>query len=151
MMKALTVLQPWASAIARGWKPIENRTWVPPPGLIGKGVDLAIHAGRSKMDEDDLAFVRDMIGSKQSIEDIAEAYLEDFGKVLAVAQITDYVKDFAAAKAAVGAAGAEWFIEGQNGWVLGKLRKLKKPVLCRGQQGIWELPPAVEREVRAQL
>jgi DNA polymerase-1 len=41
-MWALTVWQPWAWAIAMGFKLIENRSWPPPRWLIGR--ELAIHA-----------------------------------------------------------------------------------------------------------
>ena len=42
---ALTIWQPWASAIVRGFKRIENRKWVPPPGVVGRYI--AIHAGQT--------------------------------------------------------------------------------------------------------
>ncbi|MEU0468957.1 ASCH domain-containing protein [Amycolatopsis sp. NPDC006131] len=38
-MKAITVRQPWAWAIAKGYKPIENRTW----STDHRGL-IAIHA-----------------------------------------------------------------------------------------------------------
>lgn len=48
-MKALTVLQPFASALVRGVKPVENRTWPPPPSLK-LGEWLVIHAGKKVID-----------------------------------------------------------------------------------------------------
>lgn len=42
-MKALTLIQPWASLIADGRKTIETRSWAPPKRLIGQRI--AIHAG----------------------------------------------------------------------------------------------------------
>lgn len=42
-MKALTICQPYAELIARGDKPIENRTW--PTHYRGP---LLIHAGKSR-------------------------------------------------------------------------------------------------------
>jgi len=44
-MLALTVLQPWASALVLGHKPVENRTRACPAALP-PGAWLAIHAGR---------------------------------------------------------------------------------------------------------
>lgn len=41
-MRALTVRQPFAWAIAHGHKPVENRTWAPPLGAVGERI--AIHA-----------------------------------------------------------------------------------------------------------
>jgi hypothetical protein len=43
---ALTVMQPYASAIAADIKPVENRGWAPGPGLIGRRI--LIHAGKGQ-------------------------------------------------------------------------------------------------------
>lgn len=43
-MKALTLLNPWAQAIAYWGKDVENRTWAPPASLVGERI--AIHAGK---------------------------------------------------------------------------------------------------------
>jgi hypothetical protein len=48
MMQALTVRSPWAWAIARGWKPVENRGRAFPRRLIG--VPVALHAGLGRDD-----------------------------------------------------------------------------------------------------
>lgn len=42
-MKALTLIQPWATLIAEGRKRYETRSWAPPRQLVGKRI--AIHAG----------------------------------------------------------------------------------------------------------
>lgn len=44
-MKALTVREPWATAILDGRKRIENRTWTPSQLLVGER--FAIHVGRT--------------------------------------------------------------------------------------------------------
>lgn len=46
-MKAITIWQPWASAIAHGLKGIETRSW----GTKYRGL-LAIHAAKLEMDMD---------------------------------------------------------------------------------------------------
>jgi hypothetical protein len=50
-VKALSIMQPWASLIAFGHKAIENRTWRPPTSMIGQR--FAIHASK-KIDMDAL-------------------------------------------------------------------------------------------------
>jgi len=40
----LTIIQPWAAAIALGPKRIENRTWRPSNRMLGEFI--AIHAGK---------------------------------------------------------------------------------------------------------
>lgn len=42
-MKALSIWQPWASAVAHGQKGIETRSWPAPADVIGER--FAIHAG----------------------------------------------------------------------------------------------------------
>jgi len=42
-MKTITVWQPWASLIIKGWKRYEFRSWPAPPALIGQRI--VIHAG----------------------------------------------------------------------------------------------------------
>lgn len=46
-MNCLSVRQPWASAIIAGVKTVENRSWPPPPSVIGPENRLWIHASRS--------------------------------------------------------------------------------------------------------
>jgi hypothetical protein len=57
-MKALTVRQPWAWAIAIGAKPIENRAWT----TTHRG-PLAIHAGARRDGEDALKRVFKLTGA----------------------------------------------------------------------------------------
>lgn len=118
-MKALTICQPYAHLIAIGEKPIENRTWETPY----RG-PLAIHAGRSRdwMDAGDALRYPDLV----------------FGAVVAVARLV----------ACLSIARASWPApfqdllehEHANGpwcWILADVRRLKRPVYCRGAQGLW--------------
>jgi hypothetical protein len=52
-LKALTLTEPWGSAIAAGIKAIETRSWAAPRELIG--ATIAIHAGK-RQSADDVAF-----------------------------------------------------------------------------------------------
>lgn len=58
-MRALTVLQPWASLIAMGVKPHEFRTRPAPRGLIGQRI--AIHAGKRMALPGDLLLLSEAI------------------------------------------------------------------------------------------
>ena len=131
-MKALTVCQPYAELIARGLKPIENRTW--PTAYRGP---IAIHAGKSRewMDPEDL-----------------EAYpAMAFGAVVAVARVVACLKYDDVAPwpnrwrhlRQHEHAGGPWC------WVLEDVRRLPVPLPCRGAQGLWELPEAVDAVARS--
>ena len=55
---ALSVRQPWATALAHGWKPVENRSWRQGnPGLTFRG-PFAIHAstGMTRDEYEDAAY-----------------------------------------------------------------------------------------------
>ena len=57
-MRALTVRQPWAWAIAEGYKDIENRSWYP---RLEPGEVFAIHAGCAAPDWDDVERVTKLV------------------------------------------------------------------------------------------
>ena len=50
---ALTVWQPWASLIMKGWKPFEFRSW-PAPAYL-RGYQMAIHAGARQIKRAEIA------------------------------------------------------------------------------------------------
>ncbi len=147
-MKALTILQPWATAIALSdparlgekAKLLENRGWKPPAYLVGQS--LAIHAGKAVMDEDDVHEVAERLGL--DFGDFARWCIEHMGRVVAVARVQGY------RETAPEGLQAKWWI-GPIGWVLTDTQSIKKPVSCRGMQGIWNLPVDVEQAVREQV
>lgn len=166
-MKALTVRQPWAWAIARGGKDIENRTWSAPH----RG-PLAIHAG-SAWDEDgamDDRVITAVRGDKtddghfypplhvllnEARTQIVELVRTDpryvFGAVIAVVDVVDICT-------AQDCGCGLWAIPGQLHWRLANVHALADPVPCKGRLGLWDLTPKdslrpsdVEAVVRAQL
>jgi hypothetical protein len=172
-LHALTIHQPWASAIARGWKSIENRTWPPPPQLFGR--HLAIHAGKSfdQLGLQDLARdqVRlgipdgDLNSSMPTSAIIAVARLA--GAVLVVDAAHPDVEQLGGlpapgarirankvlgglpAQRALDAVRSPW-ARGKWLWVLEDVVAIE-PVPCGGAQKVWRVPPAVADQVVAQL
>lgn len=115
-MKALTICQPYAELIARGEKPIENRTW--PTTHRGP---LAIHAGRSRdwLDEGDEQRYPGMV----------------YGAVVAVAWLGDCVRveELVPPLADTEHANGPWC------WILRDVHRLERPIYVRGAQGLWLL------------
>lgn len=150
-MKALTVHQPWAWAIAVGLKPIENRTWAP-RGQLSPGDRFAIHAGRARGELGDLAFVRELavrVGRGAEVpRDLDDPRLVR-GAVVAVATYGGVVTNQAAADLVRPGAG-EWYA-GEVGWVLRDVVPLWQPIGCRGFQGLWELDGETLFQVVEQL
>lgn len=137
-MQAITVHQPWATAIARYGKPVENRGWRPPAGLIGR--TLAIHAGKQWMPPG--------VGYPAATLPPYDPAIYPAGVVLAVARLAwvctaGYFGDPCEC--------GPWAVDGECHWRLEAVRPLPEPVLCRGFQKLWTLPLEVAEKVTAQL
>ena len=120
---ALTVRQPWAHAIAYLGKRIENRTWKPPPVMVGTGVPVLIHAGSNWMDPEVGFFekhpdLRSNLPKRSSLPG---------GVFVAVAKIASVVTE----------SNDPWFL-GPNGWVLEDVIPLNPPLVsAKGALGLW--------------
>lgn len=137
-MRALTLWQPWAWAIAHAGKRIENRTWPPPERVVGK--QIAIHAGK-KLDKEDAFGLLDYLGEQgidQPIEFTRSA-------IIAVATVKGWVEGLSDDHPQ-----AMWFC-GPCGWVLTDVIPLRRPVPCRGNRKLWDLPAEVEAQVFKEL
>lgn len=142
-MKAISLWQPWASAIAVGLKAIETRSWPTPyRGLI------AIHAAK-RWTSEEMEFLEDLK------EVWPEAYQKlpaamPFGAIVAVAQLFDcrriehdtQVSDL---ERALGN-----YCPGRFAWTFGCVVPLVTPIAYRGMQGLFDVDitfpsPAVAR------
>ncbi|TWH48530.1 ASCH domain-containing protein [Sporomusa sp. KB1] len=129
-MKAITILQPWASLIARGAKKIETRGWA----TKYRG-PIAIHAAKDQ----------DKNGERiRHIVARAEQYgivLPDmqFGAVIAIAELVDCIEmtdDW------IGYLPQQelvfgWYDIDRVAWKLANVRPID-PVQARGKQRLWE-------------
>ena len=118
-MKALTICQPYAELIARGDKPIENRTW--PTSYRGQ---MFIHAGKSREwlePEDEERYPRMAFGAL-----IATARLVDCRRV---AELPESLSDNPHAN-------GPWC------WILENVNRIH-PIPYRGAQGLWDVPNSI--------
>ena len=161
-MRAITIWQPWAWAIAEGYKPVENRTWRPP---FQQGEYVAIHAGKHKPHEDDIAFVENVVGERLNRLDMV------FGAIVAVAVYRGYIgvggehgwtwnvdEHFESRSVRfrqdgqhqpMSAAMHDWF-GGPVGWCFSDIIKLD-PIPCRGSQGPWSVKMPAAQKLADQL
>lgn len=130
-MKALSIRQPWASAIIQLNKDIENRTW----GTSYRG-PILIHAAKTMTGADQAAFeeVAHVAGVK-----FRPLQTLPLGCVIGQAEIVDCVR----------AHDSPWFF-GPYGFVLANVKPLA-PRACKGQLGFFdvaydELPPTYATE-----
>ena len=144
-MRGLTVMQPWASAIASGKKTVENRTWGVPGYVTGK--TIAIHAGRS-VDWDATAAAWIAAGLVPYDGSATYPWTSGLtlGAVIAVARVTGSCVPWECSGEC-----SPWAVKGQDHWLLADVRPLPDPVPCRGMLGLWRLPDDVEKSVREQL
>lgn len=121
-MKALTICQPWAWAIAAGHKHVENRTW--PTSYRGP---LAIHAGKSAAWEVSGRFVIERIG-------VAVPAQLAKGVILGVCDLVDVVRYDRCREL-----HSDPWADGPWCWRLENFQPLDEPLAYRGAQGLFEV------------
>lgn len=126
---ALTVWQPWSSAIVLGHKGVENRTWAPPGSLVGSWI--AIHAGQRVDDAEAFAFCR-----ARGFEPPADLPRSAIVGVARLAGVVESSSD-------------PWFV-GPIGWCF-DIAVAIEPVPCRGARKLWTVPGAITDQVRERL
>lgn len=130
-MKALTIKQPWVHAILHDGKDVENRSW----RSDFRGW-LAIHAAATPRRTAE--YPRGV-----RMPELAEL---DYSAIVAIARVAD-IRESVRSK---------WFDrpargEINYGWVLSDVRKLKRPIPCKGALGLWNVPKSVAAQIRRQL
>jgi hypothetical protein len=131
-MKAMSIKQPWVYAILHEGNDIENRSWQRKfPGW------LAIDASKSPRTGG-----RYPRGSGK----VPDLKTLDYSAICGVARVVDIVTKNR----------SKWYYRPDDGsinygWVLGNVKRLKKPIPCKGALGLWDVPPGVLRAIKRQL
>lgn len=152
-MRALTVQEPWASAIIYGPKDVENRPWA----TAHRGT-LWIHAAKrvdwSASRDAWLAAGLPPPPSSGRFDRSAWTGSLPLGKVIGSVEMTDchpLYKDCNLFTGIPQVTCSPWAIWGQCHWMLDGKRPLPEPVPCRGSLGLWRLPEDIAAKVQAQL
>ena len=131
-MKVLSIRQPWASLIIKGFKDVENRSWR--TSIRG---EIAVHASASKTEDDwddaiiTVAAIRAIAFSdaeKWLIETIGEFDKLPRGAILGTVEIADCKRERM----------SPWHFEENWGFYLQNPKELKKPILAKGKLGFWD-------------
>ncbi|MEK5415220.1 ASCH domain-containing protein [Paenibacillus sp. FSL L8-0708] len=143
-MKAITIIQPWATLIALGEKRFETRSWA----TKHRG-PLAIHAGK-KIDKDACeepkikaalarhGYTADNLptGAVVAVSDLKECFKirrDVLGGVIALESDTRKTHFSTLDKElAFG-----WFGSGRSAWETTNVQLLPEPIPAKGQQGLW--------------
>lgn len=137
-VRALTVRQPWASLIASGVKPVENRTW-PVPATWAERGPLLIHAGAAV---DRAAY---------GYEHVGRALFETVGnEELPTSAIIAVVGSVRAHRDGIGGHCEPWGVDDCWHWVLSDVRRLPRPVPAKGRLGLWVPDAGLLAAVEAQ-
>ena len=152
-MKALSLLQPWASLIAVGAKTIETRSWA----TKYRGL-LAIHASK-KITNEQLKLCANSVfkGALELDCNLPSNYLRSkllTGKVLATCKLIDCIQIPArirgtnAPRNLMGDQGNIYpislteatfgdYTPGRYAWILGDIKPLSEPMPAKGYLGLW--------------
>jgi hypothetical protein len=141
-MKALSVLQPWATLIAIGAKRIETRSWRAP--YRGR---IAIHASKSFPRWcKDLCLQEPFVGAllrgiygheKPLLANLLEIQTLRLGMVLCTVDLIDCVRVEDVESSPQERAFGD-FSPNRFAWLLGDVRVLENPVSAKGSLSLWE-------------
>jgi hypothetical protein len=127
-MKAISLWQPWASAMAVGLKTVETRHW----STSYRG-HMAIHAAkRWTRDESEFAEAMGLPA------DLPLGAIVAFGELCAINR-TETLRQTLSAQE------QEWgnYADGRFGWVFANIVALPEPVPFRGAQGLFDIPSSL--------
>lgn len=122
-MKALTIWQPYAQAIALGLKKFETRSW--PTKHRGK---IAIHASVKSLSKE-----LKLLADRYNITNLS------FGKIILIADLTDCIlitEDFIKTQPQSELDLGNWCV-GNYAWKLENIQILTQPQKASGKQGLW--------------
>ncbi len=122
IIKAITVRQPWATAIIECGKDIENRSWR--THFRGR---VFIHAGR--LDKEGILYFKENYPRKKLPEELP------CGAIIGSVEIVDCVDS----------SKSKWF-EGEYGFVLKNPVRID-PIPVKGRLGFWNVPEAVIKKI----
>jgi hypothetical protein len=152
-VRGLTLHRPWPWAFKHAGKRIENRSWAPPPSIIGGW--LALHAGQRWDEESMFAMAAGDFGA--AAKSVPQSELaHPSGVIEMLALCTGYFELRKGAEQSAlfdraEAVAPEPFAFGPYCWRTSEIITLAVPVECRGAQGLWTLPPDVFDHVAAQI
>ena len=138
-MQALTVRSPWAWAIARGWKPVENRSRAFPRSLVG--VPIALHAG---LGQDEVTLP--VAGTAKALV----AALADGDPMCSRGAVIAVVMFGLSHPHQPGHDCSPWAMDSGWHWPIESVTPLAQPVPCKGALGFWRLQGAARAAVQDQ-
>lgn len=127
-MKAITILEPWATLICEGKKTIETRNW----DTLYRG-KILIHASKRKMPDETY--------EKYLLDNFVEHNTHP-GCIIGEVELIDIIpfkdafKDIVKNKHIINYCTAE--LNSQYAWIFSNAKIYEKPIPAKGNLGLWE-------------
>ncbi len=139
-MRALSLTQPWASAIMLGNKRVETRSW----GTAFRG-QIAIHAAKGFP-----KWARAFAITEHALNRLPTRL--PMGAIIGVATIQQVVRteEIVGTISAIERLYGDYSC-GRFGWVLSDVMALPEPIACRGALSLWQVPAAIEELIKIQI
>lgn len=149
-MRALTLWQPHATLMALGKKPWETRSWKAPALLLGH--PLAIHAGK-RLDKQAMKDAKVQRGLGKLSE---EPRWLPYGGIIAVVLVVDCRPTEESDRRRSWGARLRPedfgdFSHGRYAWETKLLLKCTPHIVCRGYQGLWNVPANIAEVLQEEL
>lgn len=139
-MRAISLTQPWATAIAIGVKQYETRSW----STSFRGL-IAIHASKAFP-----KWARDFASTEHTLGRLPNRV--PLGAIVATARIVGVfrVEEIAPQLSAIERLYGD-YSAGRYAWQLADVRALAEPIPCKGALSLWSVPVEIERLVMAEV
>ena len=147
-MKAISLHQPWASAVAFGIKRWETRSWYP-NDLPGR---IAIHASakrsRAQLTHFMLCWGNAEIRAAFAKNgfDLSDWDRLPFGSIIATCTVETIASTELIQPSATQSLLGD-YSDGRFAWRLENISRLHEPIPCKGRLGLWTIPPNIETEM----
>lgn len=143
--RALSMIQPWGTAILTLGKDVENRNWPPPSAMIGKRI--ALHAGQKVDKADAWGLMGELAGL--DLSKVPKSAL------IGTVQIVGFVRPDLTGESMVSsyplcmeALQSKWRSpDAKCMWTVREPRVFETPIPCKGALGLWRIPAELLEEV----
>ncbi|WP_170297711.1 ASCH domain-containing protein [Paracoccus litorisediminis] len=147
----MSIWNPFASLIVKGFKLYETRTWAAPKSLIGQRIGIAstkcIQPGqRAHFDDPEFQRFYERLGLPDKLTDMPNGYMLGSAILEGVELMTpEFMAEVSDEEQAYG-----WWQEGFYAWRMTDPVEFEKPVQVKGAQGIWNwsAPDGIEAKGR---
>lgn len=138
-MRAISVWQPFATLIVRGYKIFETRTWAAPKSVIGQRIGIASTKAirpeqRAHFDEETFQVNYQRLLLPDRLEDLPHGYMLGTAVLDSIELMTaEFIEEVSSEEQSYG-----WWQEGHYAWRMTHPEVFSEPIPVRGAQGIWE-------------